>query len=96
MRKAIRRHSEKCWRRSNRAYALATTLNQAAFESAERRHFMCDLNLPINAQVLTPEQGLVANESQGIEVNKETFEDLLNETHRVNSFTNTLKTELVR
>jgi len=54
----------------------------------------CDLKLPMDAQILSPEQGLVTIESQGIEVNKETFEDLLNETHRVNSFTNILKTEI--
>jgi hypothetical protein len=54
----------------------------------------CDLKLPMDVNILNPEQGLVAIESQGIEVNKETFEDLLNETHRVNSFTSRLKTEL--
>ena len=54
----------------------------------------CDLKLPMDVNILTPEQGLVAIESQGIEVTKETFEDLLNETHRVNSFTSRLKTEL--
>jgi hypothetical protein len=54
----------------------------------------CDLKLPMDVGILSAEQGLVAIESQGIEVNKETFEDLLNETHRVNSFTSKLKTEL--
>ena len=54
----------------------------------------CDLKLPMDVSILTAEQGLVAIESQGVEVNKETFEDLLNETHRVNSFTSKLKTEL--
>jgi hypothetical protein len=54
----------------------------------------CDLKLPMDLAVLTAEQGLVAIESQGIEVNKETFEDLLNETHRVNSFTTILNTEI--
>lgn len=54
----------------------------------------CDLKLPMDVNILNPEQGLVAIESQGIEVTKETFEDLLNETHRVNSFTSHLKTEL--
>lgn len=54
----------------------------------------CDLKLPMDVGILNAEQGLVAIESQGIEVNKETFEDLLNETHRVNSFTSKLKTEL--
>ena len=54
----------------------------------------CDLKLPQEAGLLTPEQGLIAIESQGIEVNKDTFEDLLNETHRVNSFKNTFKAEL--
>jgi hypothetical protein len=54
----------------------------------------CDLKLPMDVSVLNAEQGLVAIESQGIEINKETFEDLLNETHRVNSFTSKLKTEL--
>ena len=54
----------------------------------------CDLKLPMDVNILTPEQGLVAIESQGIEVNKDTFEDLLNETHRVNSFTSNLRTEL--
>ena len=54
----------------------------------------CDLKLPQDNSLLTPEQGLIAIESQGIEVNKDTFEDLLNETHRVNSFVNTFKAEL--
>lgn len=54
----------------------------------------CDFKLPMDSQILTPEQGLVAIESQGIEVSKDTFEDLLNETHRVNSFVSNLKTEL--
>lgn len=46
----------------------------------------CDLSLPTDFELLTAEQGLTAIESQGIEVSKETFEELLNETHRVNSF----------
>jgi len=54
----------------------------------------CDLKLPMDVNILNSEQGLVAIESQGIEVNKDTFEDLLNETHRVNSFTSNLRTEL--
>jgi hypothetical protein len=54
----------------------------------------CDLKLPQDISLLSAEQGLIAIESQGIEVNKETFEDLLNETHRVNSFVNTFKAEL--
>ena len=54
----------------------------------------CDLKLPMDLGILTSEQGLVAIESQGIQVNKETFEDLLNVTHRVNSFKSNLKSEL--
>ena len=54
----------------------------------------CDLKLPMDAAILTAEQGLIAIESQGIEVNKETFEDLLNETHRVNSFKSRLTSEI--
>lgn len=54
----------------------------------------CDLKLPQDNSLLSSEQGLIAIESQGIEVNKDTFEDLLNETHRVNSFKNTFRAEL--
>jgi len=54
----------------------------------------CDLQLPKELEILTPEQGLSAIEDQGIEVTKETFEDLLNETHRVNSFKTVLLTEI--
>jgi len=39
-------------------------------------------------------KGLQAIESQGIEVTKETFEDLLNETHRVNSFKTRMHLEI--
>ena len=46
----------------------------------------CDLKLPKDADVLTHEQGLGALESQGIEITKDSFDDLLNETHRVNRF----------
>ena len=56
--------------------------------------FWCDLKLPNELELLTAEQGLSIIEEQGIEVNKETFEDLLNETHRVNSFKTTLLTEI--
>ena len=54
----------------------------------------CDLKLPKDLAVLTPDEGLIAIESQGIEVTKETFEDLLNETHRVNSFKTEFKNEI--
>jgi hypothetical protein len=54
----------------------------------------CDLTLPTELELLTPEQGLTAIEVQGIEVTKETFEDLLNETHRVNTFTTNMITEI--
>lgn len=54
----------------------------------------CDLKLPMDVTLLTAEQGLDAIETQGIEVTKETFEDLLNETHKVNSFKNVFKTEI--
>ena len=46
----------------------------------------CGLSLPKEAEILTADQGRTAIESQGIDVSKESFEDLLNETHRVNSF----------
>ena len=54
----------------------------------------CNLQLPAELELLTPEQGLATIEQQGIEVTKETFEDLLNETHRVNSFKTQLLTEI--
>ena len=54
----------------------------------------CDLKLPKEAELLTAEQGRTAIESQGIDVSKESFEDLLNETHRVNSFETKLLLEL--
>jgi hypothetical protein len=54
----------------------------------------CDLQLPVEAELLTSEQGLAAIEGQGIEVSKDTFEDLLDETHRVNSFKTRLLTEI--
>ena len=54
----------------------------------------CDLSLPAELELLTPEQGLTAIESQGIEVTKETFEDLLNETHKVNRFETKLTLEI--
>ena len=39
-------------------------------------------------------EGVSAVESQGIDVTKETFEELLNETHRVNSFMANLRVEI--
>jgi len=54
----------------------------------------CGLKLPTEAELLSPEQGLTAIESQGIEVSKETFEDLLNATHVVNSFKTKFLTEI--
>ena len=54
----------------------------------------CNLHLPNEVELLTPLQGLNAIEEQGIEVTKETFEDLLNETHRVNSFETRLLTQI--
>lgn len=56
--------------------------------------FWCGLKLPKEAELLSPEQGLSAIEEQGIEVSKDTFEDLLDEVHRVNSFKTTHLTEL--
>jgi hypothetical protein len=54
----------------------------------------CDLKLPKEVELLTPEQGRSAIESQSIDVSKESFEDLLNETHRVNSFKTKLLLEI--
>jgi hypothetical protein len=54
----------------------------------------CDLKLPKEAELLTADQGRAAIESQGIDVSKESFEDLLNETHRVNSFRTKLLLEI--
>ena len=54
----------------------------------------CDLKLPKEAELLTADQGRSAIESQGIDVSKGSFEDLLNETHRVNSFKTKLLLEL--
>jgi len=54
----------------------------------------CDLTLPKELEILTPEQGLAAIEAQGVEINKDTFEDLLNEVHKVNSFKTKLLTEV--
>jgi hypothetical protein len=54
----------------------------------------CGLTLPKEAEILTADQGRSAIESQGIDVSKESFEDLLNETHRVNSFVTKLLLEL--
>ena len=54
----------------------------------------CDLKLPKEAELLTADQGRMAIESQGIDVSKDSFEDLLNETHRVNSFKTKLLLEI--
>jgi hypothetical protein len=54
----------------------------------------CYLQLPQEHELLTSDQAISAIESQGIEITKETFEDLLNETHRVNSFKSELITEI--
>ena len=54
----------------------------------------CGLKLPTEAELLSPEQGLTAIESQGVEVSKEAFEDLLNATHVVNSFQTKFLTEV--
>ena len=56
--------------------------------------FWCDLKLPNEVELLTVAQGRTAIESQGIDVSKESFDDLLNETHRVNSFKTLLKLEI--
>lgn len=56
--------------------------------------FWCGLKLPYEAEILTAEQSRSAIESQGIDISKESFEDLLNETHRVNSFKTTLHLEV--
>ena len=54
----------------------------------------CGLSLPKEVELLTPEQGRSAIETQGIDVSKESFDDLLNETHRINSFKSLLILEL--
>jgi len=54
----------------------------------------CDLQLPKEAELLSPDQALGAIEAQGVEVSKESFEDLLNEVHKVNSFKSKLLTEV--
>ena len=54
----------------------------------------CGLKLPSEADILTAEAGRTAIESQGIDVSKESFDDLLNETHRVNSFKSALRLEI--
>lgn len=54
----------------------------------------CGLTLPSDLATLTKEQGRIAIEDQGIEINKDTFEDLLNTTHKVNSFEPRLKLEI--
>lgn len=54
----------------------------------------CDFQLPKDLNELTPEQGLTSVESQGIEVSKDTFEDLLNETHKINTFKTEFKSEI--
>ena len=54
----------------------------------------CGLELPEEVELLTPAQGLNALEQQGIDVSKDSFEDLLNETHKVNSFRTKLIIEI--
>lgn len=54
----------------------------------------CGLKLPNEVTTLTADQGKKAIEAQGIDVSKESFEDLLNETHRVNSFKSALRLEV--
>jgi len=54
----------------------------------------CDFQLPKDLNELTPEQGLTSIESQGIEVSKDTFEGLLNETHKINTFKTEFKSEI--
>lgn len=54
----------------------------------------CNFKLPKDISELSPELGLTAVESQGIEVSKDTFEDLLNETHKINAFKTEFKSEL--
>jgi hypothetical protein len=46
----------------------------------------CGLQLPAEPELLTPEVGRSEVEKQGIDVSKESFEDLLNATHKANSF----------
>ena len=53
--------------------------------------FWCGLKLPNEVELLTADAGRTAIESQGIDISKESFEDLLNETHRVNSFQSTTR-----
>lgn len=54
----------------------------------------CDLVLPTDFELLTAEQSLTTIETQGIEVTKESFEDLLNQTHKVNRFESRLILEI--
>lgn len=56
--------------------------------------FWCGLKLPSEVELLTAEAGRTAIESQGIDVSKESFDDLLNETHRVNSFKSPMRLEI--
>ena len=56
--------------------------------------FWCGLKLPNEVEILTAEQGRSAIESQGIDVSKESFEELLDETHRANSFKTELRLEI--
>jgi len=67
---------------------------QAHEFSFTRKCIWCDLTLPKDVELLNAEQGLTAIESQGIEVSKDTFEDLLNETHRINTFHTHFKSEI--
>ena len=46
----------------------------------------CGLQLPMEAELLTPEVGRIEVEKQGIEITKESFDDLLTFTHKANGF----------
>ena len=54
----------------------------------------CGFSLPKELELLTQEQIQSAIERQGIDISKESFNNLLNETHRVNSFKSLLILEL--
>jgi len=59
-----------------------------------RKCIWCNLTLPRDVELLNVEQGLAAIESQGVEVTKESFEELLNETHIYNSFVTKFNSEI--
>lgn len=53
----------------------------------------CGLQLPAEGELLTAQTARAAIEGQGVVIDKESFEDLLDETHRVNTFKTKLNLE---